>query len=69
MLGRITYTGKKQIRKSSGELTVSSKRSNAIHLKGLENLSRSSTLYQDTGRDESMKSTESYIKLLQIPFI
>ena len=39
------------------------------NLRELGNLSHSNTPYQGTGRDELMKSTESYIKPLQIPFI
>jgi hypothetical protein len=69
MLGRITYTGKELIRKSSVESIPSSKRSNAIHLKELANLSHSDTPFQDTGHAVSMKNTESFIKLHPMAFI
>jgi hypothetical protein len=58
MPGRITCTGKKLTRKSSGESIVLSRRSNVIHLKVLENPNRSNTPYQGTGLEESMTSTE-----------
>ena len=69
MLGRITYIGKKLIRKSSDGSTSSSKRSSAIHLKELANLNRSNTPFQDTGHVASPKSTESFIKLHPMSFI
>jgi hypothetical protein len=69
MLGRITYTGKDLTRKSSVESTLSSKRSNAIHLKELVNLGLSNTPFQDTGHAASMKNTESFIKLHPMSFI
>jgi antitoxin YefM len=58
MPGRITYTGKSLTKKSSSELTASSRRSNVIHSKVWENPSHSNTPYQDIGLDESMMSTE-----------
>jgi hypothetical protein len=66
MLGRITFIGKKLITKSSDESIPSSKKLNAIHLKGSANLSRSNMLYQDFGHAASMMNTESYTKLLSI---
>ncbi len=69
MLGKITFIGKKLIRKSSDGSTPLSKKSNAIHWKEWANQNRSNTPFQDTGHVASPKSTESFTKLHPIPFI